>query len=150
MNLEIAAASLVDQFGGERDDIKLSEQKLEQFGKFTFTGLGFVIGIGIIALIYWIVSQMIIGSAQPLVGILLIAFIVFAALSLGYVAWAEYLKEKKERLAKNTASQNKTVTRLPETARLLNDPIIEPVPSVVEDTTELLRVPRSREGPERE
>lgn len=142
MNLEQSAASLIVQFGGEQDEIKLSEQKLERFGKVAFTGFGIVIGIGILAMIYWIISQIIIGAAQPLFGLLLIAFIVFAGLALGYVIWAEALKERKERVSKDRASQNKIEHRKADTVRLLNDPIHEPISSVTENTTELLRVPK--------
>jgi hypothetical protein len=151
MNLEQSVASLLSQFGDDARNVLLhSEKKLERFGSIAFTGFGVVIGLAILAFVYLIATRMIISGTQPLAGVLAIAFIIFAGLTLGYVFWAEWLKEKKKKLTTTRASQDRSAIEPAETSRLLSDQHFEPVPSVVEDTTELLRVPRSAQNPERE
>lgn len=99
-----------------------------------------MLGIGVLGIIYAIVTNMVLSGSQPLAGILLIAFMVFAALSLGYVFWREALNEKKERVAAAPALQIKNDQPA---EKSLRESIFEPVPSVTEDTTALLGVKRS-------
>ncbi|MBK8467364.1 MAG: hypothetical protein IPL32_16230 [Chloracidobacterium sp.] len=77
---------------------------------------------------------MILSGSQPIAGIFLMAFLVFAALSLTYVVWRESLKEKQKKVA-----SSRDLSALPDhTPNLLTDRPFEPPPSVVEDTTALL------------
>ena len=142
VNLEGTTASLLEQFpDGTRSDLQRKEQSLDRFGSVAFTGFGIVIGVGLLWLLYYIFERMVLSGKQPVPGILLIAFIIFAGLSLGYVFWREHLSEKRSKLGKSPNAELPTAT----TGKLLEEPTFEPVPSVVEHTTELLtKIPRSR------
>lgn len=137
MNLENSAASLLEQFPKKaRADLQREEKMLQRFGQVAFTGFGIVIGIALLAMIYFIFTKMILAGEQPWAGALLISFIVFAGLSLGYVIWQESLKEKR---AKLETAPGRNIGSSESTEKLLNESTFEPVPnSVVEDTTELL------------
>ena len=91
----------------------------------------------IAAIIYWIITKVILSGESVFGGILLIAFLVFAALTLTYVALNEDLKERKQK-AKPTLKNE--ITGKQDTAKLLEDKPFEPVPSVTEPSTELLPV----------
>lgn len=140
MNLEQISAAITDQYPkGSTHDLDRAEKRLERFGKIAFSGFAIVVGVAVLGLIGTIVSRMILTGSQFWVGILLVAFIVFAALTLVYVFFNEDLKEKRKAQTKG----RKTV-RPPEpdvdTNRLLNQPPAGRVASVIEDTTELLPV----------
>lgn len=145
MNLEHTAASLLEQFPGkERLDLKKQELLLEKFGRVAFTGFGIVIAIAILSFIYLILTKMILNGTQPLPGLLLIAFIIFAGLSLGYVFWQESLKEKRQSLESKPAQDLQS----PETGKLLSENKFTPVPdSIVENTTELLHSTKKPDDP---
>lgn len=138
MNLERSAASLVEQFpDAPRADLQREERMLERFGTVAFGGFGVVVLLAIAGLIYWIVDKAILSGEGPLMGVLLIAFLVFAALSLGYVIWRESLKEKRAKL--DVAPGRNLATAEAETGRVLHEGSFEAVPSsVVEETTDLL------------
>jgi hypothetical protein len=146
MNLEHSAASLLEQFpDAPRADLQREEKMLERFGTVAFGGFGVVVLLAIAGLIYWIVDKAILSGEGPVMGILLIAFLIFAALSLAYVIWRESLKEKRAKL--EMAPGRKFEPAPEETGKLLNEGSFESVPSsVVEDTTDLLpaRAPRSQ------
>ena len=139
MNLEQTATALVEQFpSGGPDRLALKEQRLERFGQIAFGGFGVVIVIAILGIIYTIFTNMILAGTQPLAGVILVLFLIFAALTLAYVVFAEELKEKRKKMMKNPAAA--TPTSEPDTNKLLNVPADPSVASVVEDTTELLPV----------
>ena len=139
MNLEQTASSMLEHYPtGQRIDLQREERSLERFGNIAFTGFGVVIGIGILGMIYAIVTKMILNGTQPLAGILLAAFILFAGLSLGYVFWREALNEKKHKSEPGTALPEEMANA----ERLLNESTFDPIPSVTEDTTALLAVRR--------
>lgn len=141
MNLSLAAESLLEQFPtAERAGLLRRERRLERFGQIAFGGLGFALLCGIAGIIYVILTKMVLSGAQPLAGIALIIFVVFAALSLVYVAIAADLKERKEKIARAVADP---VLPAPNTGKLLEEPRFEPIHSVVEDSTELL-TPKSK------
>lgn len=135
MNLEQSAASLVEQFPhGERLDLQKQEKLLAKFGTVAFGGFMVVIAIAIVSMIYYILVRMVLSGQQPLPGILLIAFIIFAGLSLAYVIWNESLKEKRQKIA-TPAEQAIPPASAPQ---LRDASSFVPAPSVVEDTTALL------------
>ncbi len=142
MNLEQAASSLLEQFPDRpRADLQREEKRLERFGTVAFGGFGVVVLLAIAGLIYWIIDKAILSGEGPVMGILLIAFLIFAALSLAYVIWRESLNEKRAKIEKAPG-------RIPDLAeppeKLLKETSFAPIPaSVVEDTTELL-VPKSK------
>lgn len=138
-NLQKTAASLLEQMptieeGRGRD----SSAALEKFGNFAFTGLAVVVVAGIAAILYTIVTKMILSGSQPIVGVLLAAFVVFAGLALGYVFWRESLAD-----AKTTARAARTGKNDPaQLPALPADRSFEPIPSVVEGTTRRLKITR--------
>lgn len=138
MNLESTSQSLLEQFpGSAQSSLSQRERRLERFGQFAFGGFGLVLLIAVIGIIYTIVTKMILAGTQPWAGALLVLFIVFAVLTLTYVVFKEDLKDRKKTI--NTAiDPNRVETR--DTDKLLESPVFEPVPSVIEDTTELLAV----------
>jgi hypothetical protein len=141
MNLEQSALSLREQFpGAPRLDLERQERMLEKFGTFAFGGFGIVLAFAILTFIYLIFSKMVLSGEQPFFGIVLTAFMIFSALTLAYVIWNETLKEKRQKLQAKRLP-NEAVSG-PAAAPLLENPHFEPVPSVTEDTTELLAVKR--------
>ncbi len=146
MNLEGAAASLLEQFpDGLRSELQKQEQSLERFGAVAFTGLGIVGGIAFIAMIYAIITKMILSGSQPVAGVLFAAFLIFAALMLAYVVWRESLKEKRQKLGVLPAANPLPAAT---TGKLLEESHFEPAPSIIDHTTELLvsRTKRSDEN----
>ena len=141
MNLESAARALLEQFpGGERPDLVQREKALERFGQIAFGGFGIVLVIAVVGIIYTIFSKMVLSGEQPWAGVLLSAFIVFAVLSLAYVVFAEDLKEKK----KKTPAQPKELRTPAVTGRLLEEKEFEPIPTITEETTNLLPQDKTR------
>ena len=135
-NLEDTSKSLLAQFpsAGTTDLLK-RRQSLERFGKFAFGGFGIVLVLAVAGIIYAIVSGMILSGKNPLVGILLAAFLVFAALMLAYVFLKEDFKEKRTKLKQTEPNELGTPKT---TGKLLPEKPFEMVPSVVENSTELL------------
>src|SRR5687768_6453454 len=97
LNLEQTALSLLEQIPSA-ESLKLlrRERNLEKFGNIVFTGFGLVLLTGIGAIIYLIITTIIM-NGNVLGGVLIIAFLVFAALALTYVALNEDLKERKQK-----------------------------------------------------
>lgn len=138
LNLEKSAESLLEQIpSAESAGLLKRERNLEKFGKVAFTGFGLVLLTGICAIIYLIITKVILSGNSVFGGIMLIAFIIFSALALTYVALNEDLKEKRQKA--NPALQN-DLPEKKDTAKLLEDKPFEPVPSVTENTTDLLYV----------
>lgn len=137
MNLEQVASALSEQVPDRNADLERSEQRIERFGDFAFIGLGIVLAAAVAGIVYTIITKMILSGTQPVAGIILASFVVFAALALTYVVLKEDIKDRK-----------KTARAMPvpvfetdiQTDKLLMDPIDDPSPSVVEDTTARLSV----------
>lgn len=145
MNLEGAAASLLEQFpDGLRSELQRQEQSLERFGTFAFTGFGIVLGLGVLGLLYWIFERMIANDTQVLPGILLMAFIIFSALTLAYVVRVEMLKDKRKKLGMLPAPNSLPPAT---TGKLLEESHYEPATSIIDHTTELL-IPRTKPSDE--
>lgn len=138
LNLEQTALSLLEQIpSAESAKLLKREKSLEKFGTIAFTGFGLVLLSGIGAIIYLIITKMILTGSSVFGGILLVAFVIFAALLLVYVGLNEDLKERKQKanpLLKNELTGKK------ETGKLLEEKHFEPIPSVTENSTQLLLV----------
>jgi MFS family permease len=138
MNLEQIAAAMTDQYPtGSMHELDRKEKQLERFGRIAFGGFGIVIGIAVIGLIVTIFSKMILTGSQFWVGIVLVAFIVFAALALAFVFLNEDLKERRKAMARPAAKDSGLGAV---TNELLLQPPASQFVSVTEDTTELLSV----------
>ena len=136
LNLEQTALSLLEQIPSAESAGLLKRQKnLEKFGNIAFGGFGIVLLMAVSAIIYLIFTKVILSGNSVFGGILLIAFIVFAILTLTYVAFNEDLKEK---LQKKNPTLNNELTEQRNTAKLLTDKPFEPISSVTENSTELL------------
>jgi len=136
LNLEQTALSLLEQIPSAESAGLLKRQKnLEKFGNIAFGGFGIVLLIAVSAIIYLIFTKVILSGNSVFGGILLIAFIVFAILTLTYVAFNEDLKE---RMQKTNPSLNNELAEKRDTAKLLEEKLFEPVSSVTENSTELL------------
>ncbi len=138
MNLEQTAAMLSEQFPARKPvELERTERRIERFGQIAFGGFGVVLVIGVLGIIYTIISKMIVSGQQPWAGVLLVLFIVFAMLTLAYVVFNEDLKERK----KAKPMMPPAVPELDAAeANRLTEGTPMPVPSVVEDTTDLLPV----------
>ncbi len=145
MNLSQTAMSYHEQFpGGSHPRLQQQEQRLERLGQVAFGGLGFAVLIGVGALIYKIVTEVIIGDGNIWLGVFSILFLVFALLSLSYVILRESLNEKKSK--GNPEHVEKAMHLGPDTRQLgLNAG--QPGLSIVEDTTELLPIERKKRIP---
>lgn len=136
MNLESSSASVREQFTqSARSGLEREEKLHRRLGQIAFTGFAIVIDVAMLALIYVIFTNMVLSGERPWTGVFLIAFILFAGLSLAYVIWNESIKEKRDKLRQTPAPE---ALPTPPTGKLLNESTIDPVPSVVEDTTKLL------------
>lgn len=136
MNLEPAAQSLLEQFPGGRDpDLIRRERRLERFGQFAFGGFGLVVVAAIIGLVYTIFTKMVLSGTQPWAGILLIAFLLFAAMTLAYVIFAEDLKDKRKKMRPSPVRELEGAA---DTGKLLDEGQFVPIPTVTENTTDLL------------
>ncbi len=138
LNLEETAGSLIAQLpsAGEKSLLK-QRQQLEKLGTLAFCGFSCVVVIGIIAIIYAIFTRFIFNGPPDSVitGILLILFIIFAALALAYVVFNEILKEKKQKINPHAGTE---MGGAKDTGKLLHEGALQPVSSVTDHTTELL------------
>jgi len=138
LNLEKSAESLLEQMPTAQSANLLKNEKLiERFGSFALGGLGVVILFGITILIYTIIEKFLVSGTNVYFAVLLIAFIIFAFLSLIFVFFNETLKERKAKI--NPTIKNE-LDRKKDTAKLLEEKFFEPAASVTEDSTELLYI----------
>ncbi|MGQ0543217.1 MAG: zinc-ribbon domain-containing protein [Blastocatellia bacterium] len=136
MNLEQTTLSLLEQFpSAQRANLQRQERMLERLGQIAFGGFGVVILTAVGAIIYMIITKMILTGINFWSGILLVAFIFFAALSLAYVIFNESLGEKKKIMKSNIMPE---IDIPKNTERLLNESSIQSAQSITENTTELL------------
>jgi len=137
MNLEQTAASLAGQYGTEFDrSVTGWEKFFNAIGKFGFGGFCAVVVVGIIGLIYTIITRFILSGNNPIVGTLLALFIVFAALTLSWVIFNESKKDNKTSLP-NPLSLPPELDSA-NTSRLTDGAHIPAPTSVTENTTNLL------------
>jgi len=136
LNLEKSAESLLEQLPTAQSANLLKHEKLiEKFGNFALGGLGVAVLFGVTILVYKVVEKFLVNGTNVYLAILLIAFIIFALLSLIFVIFNETLKEKKAKI--NPAISNE-LNEKKSPAKLLEEKPFEPIPSVTENSTELL------------
>jgi hypothetical protein len=136
LNLEKSAASLVEQMP-EGLLPGTGDRRLEMLGNIAFGGLGLVVVAGVAGMIYVIAQKFILSGTGVVTGIFFILLLIFAMLGLTYVVLNESRKEK--RLSNRIANKPEAIES-PDTARLLETGDFQPVSSVVEDTTDLLKI----------
>ena len=137
MNLEQTAITLSDQFGPEGEiSAGAVDRFFQNLGKFAFGGLGAVFVIGIGYLLWIILTRFVLEGTQVTFGVFLMLFVVFAALSLTYVIYNESRKGRRA----VSRDEHPEELAAPDTGKLLNQPSQTPIPSVIDDTTELLAI----------
>ena len=137
MNLESTAEALRAWTPVDSDEISRSYRVQERYGQVVFGGAGVVGILAVIGLIYSVLTKMILTGNKPLVGILVIAILIFAPLALAYVILNENLKEKRKKA--RPAPPNELESS-PVTGKLLEEKEFQPIPTVTENTTDLLPV----------
>jgi len=136
LNLEKTAESMLEQIpSAESANLLKQERWLENFGNVAFGGFGLVLLAAVSAIIYTIFTKFILNGSSVLAGILLIAYFVFGILTVMYILFNESLKEKKQ---KHKLQAEIGITEKKDTAKLLEEKFFEPVPSITENSTELL------------
>jgi hypothetical protein len=134
LNLEKSAESLLEQL--QKASFSREENFLEKLGTIGFFGLATVYLVAISLLSYVVFNKFVLsGETEKIIfGVVLIAGFIFATLMLAYVALNEILNEKK---GKSSPVSPKEIEKK-DTAKLLEEKPFEPVPSVTEDSTELI------------
>jgi uncharacterized membrane protein YvbJ len=136
LNLEKSAQSLNEQMPNAQNANLLKQTRLlEKFGNFAFGGFGIVLLTAIAAIIYFIFNKMILPGTNVLAGLLFVSFIVFGVLAVIFILFNEHLNDKK---AKTNSALPSELTAAKDTGKLLEEKHFEPVPSVTENSTELL------------
>jgi uncharacterized membrane protein YvbJ len=136
IGLEKTVESLMEQklSPAQNDSLLRKRILLETFGTVATGGLITVVVIGVGAIVYTILTKMILTGSSVLFGILLTAFIVFALLTLIYVFFNESFKEKQNKRKLSVSELNEPKN----SNNLLEDKPFEPAASVTENSTELL------------
>jgi uncharacterized membrane protein YvbJ len=136
LNLTDVSKTLLEQIpSAESARLLRHEKTIERFGNFALGGFGVVLLCGVTALIYTLVEKFLVNGTNVYYAVFMIAFIIFALLSLVFVIFNETLKEKKAKI--NPALKNE-LTEKKDTAKLLEEKIFEPARSVTENTTGLI------------
>jgi hypothetical protein len=140
MNLTDTIVSFMQQFPSGTDmSIQRKEQLLDKFGQVAFGGFGLAIFAGVGAIIYLIITKMILDGKSVWSGVLLLAFVVFAALSLAFVFLRETLNDQKQKLNPQLTGNEPSLI-VSRAAGSLSDAAFQPAQSVIENTTDLLPV----------
>jgi uncharacterized membrane protein YvbJ len=131
LRLEQVVQLLVEQLTAPDADEKLV-LKQRSLDRWINVVAGITVSILVGAVIWGIIYSIIIVKGAVITGSIFLAFI------LGIILFT-LLILYRESLAKKSSKEQPSLTKS-ETAKLLSEPPIEPVPSVVERTTELLTV----------
>lgn len=136
LNLEKSAASLIEQ----RPDggFEGTDRRLEMFGNIAFGGLILVGLAAVTGMIYTVVTKFILTGQGIVFGVIISLLLIFAVLGLAYVVLNE--SRKSNRPATNDSDEKPLAFEKPDTGKLLDTGGFEPIPSVIEDTTDLLKV----------
>lgn len=140
MNLETVSETLLSQFpNAQQATLQKQEKMLERFGTFVFGGFAIMIGLGAIGLIIGVIFAMVVSGRDPLKGTLLALFLTFASLALSYVVMNEFLKDKRKRLKAEPLPEI-VLSSSADTGKMLKTGEFQPIPSVVDETTDLLPI----------
>ena len=137
LNLEPISTSLSRQLndGG----VEPADRRLELLGNIAFGGLGVVGVAAVAAMIYKIVVAFVLSGKGVAFGIFVSLLILFGVMAIAWVLLNESRKDKAKKY-RSASFRPEPEIGSPETAKLLHTGNFEPVPSAIEDTTELLRV----------
>ncbi|MBX3281400.1 MAG: hypothetical protein KF756_02870 [Acidobacteria bacterium] len=139
--MEKAAESLVEQIPAKLEQsLEKRKEKLERLGIIALIGVG-VVGVG--ALSYMIIFDMMLRQGKVLGGLALLTIVICGLLAVFFFNYARFLKERG---AKNRLQSPEEMPEYETPAKLLNDSYREPIPSVTERTTELLYEERDNDN----
>jgi hypothetical protein len=137
LSLEKSAQSLVEQLPAmSNENLERRKDKFERFGVVALSGFG-VVGAGF--LFYLIIFKMMLAEGKILAGFALLTLIICGILAAFFFNYANALKDTA---MKNRLRQPAELPLTETSARLLDEPYREPIPSVTERTTELLYAER--------
>lgn len=148
LGLEKVAQSVNEQLPTELDENLLAQKaRYERWGRAALS----VFGLGVLSLIlYFIVYQEMIVKGDILGGLAALGFILLVAAGLAsvllFVKASEVKQETAKRRSQAQADVKEAVKKADTTGRLLPEIHLEPLPSVTEQTTDLLLVERERGG----
>jgi len=138
LNLQKTAESLTEQLPDRLSKRSgLGDQRLELLGRIAFGGLGIAGLLAVAGMLYAIFTKFILSGDGVLTGIIFMLLLIFAVLGLVFVVINE---SKKERRSMAATDANLAENERKDTGQLLTEGDFEPVPSVIEDTTKLLKV----------
>lgn len=136
LNIEESAASLQRQIpSAESAEIMRQKQRWETFGSIAWNGFIIVVCWALLQFLYLIFEKFILSGANVIFGIIAILFLIFGVATLVYVYKSQEFKENGT--TAKTPEKDTPELVLP-TAKLLEDRPFEPVPSITEDSTDLL------------
>jgi hypothetical protein len=138
LSLEKVAQSLAEQRPATELNKHLKDRQ-RQVEFWLSILLGGTFGIFVIAVLWAIISQIIIVKGDVLKGLIFLTLFLSTVSALILVVYRESLREN---LAKRQLSQT-PLTLTEQTAKLLPESDLQPVPSVTERTTELLNVEKT-------
>jgi zinc-ribbon domain len=137
LGLEKIAQSLAEQLPTQLDENLLAKKnRLERLG---VTALS-IFGVGLFGLLVYLVGyKLMISQGKLLAGLGVIGFIVLIASGLLSVVLFAKANEVQEESSKRRLQRPEEKSLPADTAKLLPEGHLEPIPSVTERTTELLR-----------
>lgn len=94
------------------------------------------------AIFYTVIAELIVGRGEVMAGLFVLVLILQGLISVGLVVYREHIKEKMGKKEKLAGYSEPSLPRGAATDKLLPESHFEPVPSVTEATTELLKVKR--------
>jgi hypothetical protein len=140
LGLEKIAQSLAEQLPTQlNEDLLAKKDRLERLG---VTALS-VFGLGLLGLLIYMVGYKLIAQGRLLAALGIIGLIVLVGSGLLSVILFAKANEMKEESNKRRLEQPEEASLRADTAKLLQENRLEPVPSITEHTTELLRTDKT-------
>lgn len=136
LGLEKIAQSLAEQLPTQlSDDLLAKKNRLERLGVAALS----VFGLSLLSLLIYMVGYKLIAQGRILAALGIIGLIVIVGSGLLSVILFAQANEMKEESNKRRLEKSEEPSLRAHTAKLLQENRLEPVPSITEHTTELLR-----------
>lgn len=139
LNLEKSVESLLEQIPtAESANLLKYQRNVDRFGTFALAGLSLTVLVGVGAFLWNVIEKYLLSGTNIYKALFVSAFVFFGILSLIFVILNEIAKDKKKDI--EVDSKENAIAAERETAKLLEEKPFQPIPSAVENTTELLLV----------